>query len=75
VQAIENSVVIIQRSLVVVYEESCPLKTADQGCRTPYWDSQLGKLRKAPRRHTDPDAYQKAVKTYHKALRAAKRTS
>jgi hypothetical protein len=47
VQAIENSVVTIQRSLVAAYEKSCALKTADQGCRTPYWDSQLGKLRKA----------------------------
>jgi hypothetical protein len=56
------------------------LKTADQGCRSPYWDSELGKLHKAARRswnerQSDPDAYHLAVKTYDKALRAAKRKS
>jgi hypothetical protein len=80
VQAIENSILTIQRSLVAAYKESCPLKTVDQGCMPPYWDSQLGKLHKAAthswnRRQSDPDAYQVAVKAYDKALRAGKRTS
>jgi hypothetical protein len=79
-QSIENSVVTIQRSLAAAYEEFCHLKTADQGCRTPYWDSQIGKLRKAAKRswngrQSDPDAYHLAVKAYDKALRAAKRKS
>jgi hypothetical protein len=39
VQAFENYVVTIQKSLVAAYEESCPLKTADQGCR---WCPALG---------------------------------
>jgi hypothetical protein len=80
VQAIENSVVTIQRSLVATDQECCLLKTADQGCRTPYWDFQLGKLRKTARRswnrrQSDPNAYHLAVKAYGKAVRAAKRTS
>jgi Endonuclease-reverse transcriptase len=80
VQAIENSVSVIQKSLVAAYEESCPLKTANQGCKTPFWDSELGKLRKEARRswnnrQSDPDAYHLAVKAYDKALRAAKRAS
>jgi hypothetical protein len=81
-QAIENSVITIQRSFVAAYEESCPLKTADQGCRAPYCDSELtlGKLHKAARRtwnerQSDPVAYYLAVKAYDKALRAAKRKS
>jgi hypothetical protein len=80
VQACENSVVTVERSLVAAFEESCPLNTADQGCRTPYWGSQLGKLRKAARRswnrrQSDPNAYHWAVKAYDKALRAAEKTS
>jgi hypothetical protein len=80
VQMIEIFVVTIQRSLVAAYEECCPLKTADQGWRTPYWDSQLGELRKSARRswnrrQSDPDAYHLAVKAYDQALRAGKRTS
>jgi hypothetical protein len=72
--------VTIERSLVAAYEESCPLKTADQRCRTPYWDSQLQKPRKAARRYwngrqSNPDAYQLAVKAYDKALRMDKRKS
>jgi hypothetical protein len=75
----ENSVVTIQRILVAAYEECCPLKTADQRCRIPYWDFQLGKLRKTARRswnrrQSDPNAYHLAVKAYGKALRAIKRT-
>jgi hypothetical protein len=68
------------RALVAAYEESCPSKTADQGCRTPYLDFELGKLRKAARhswngRQSDPDAYHLAVKNYDKALRATKKKS
>jgi hypothetical protein len=36
-------------SLVAAYGETCPLKTADQECKTPHWDYAFGKQGKVAR--------------------------
>jgi hypothetical protein len=57
-----------------------PLKIATRVQNTPYWSSELGNLRKRPKkawnyRLTDPYAYKNAIKEYAKALRSKKRSS
>jgi ribonuclease HI len=77
---IEDNVKRLQDGIILAYEASCPIRTVKPGQKTPYWSSDLAKLRKRARRAwnhrvSDPEAYKTAVSDYGKALRRDKRAS
>jgi ribonuclease HI len=77
---IEINVSLMQKAIIAAYEASCPLRTVKPGRNTPYWSSDLAKLRKAARkawnhRNRDPEGYKIATREYSKSLRKAERVS
>ena len=77
---IETNVTLLQNKIIAAYESSCPLRTVKPGQNTPYWSSDLAKLRKKARkawndRVRDLEAYKTAMSEYSKSLRKAERAS
>jgi hypothetical protein len=63
---IENSVNVLQSKIIAAYEKSCPLKRARLNQSTPYWSSDLKRLRKVARRawnnrSSNPEAYRNMI--------------
>jgi Reverse transcriptase (RNA-dependent DNA polymerase) len=80
VDDIENNVHHMQNSIIPAYEKACPLRRVKPGQKTPYWSSNLTRLRKVARyawnhRASDLEAYRTAVREYDRALRREERFS
>lgn len=78
----EMDVDFVQQSIINSYHQNCPVKTTNQPRLVPWWNNELGRLRKQTRklfnrakRTGDWSEYKTTLTSYHKAIREAKRDS